>query len=93
MVFHTSRGFAEKSNRHYGSDLGYGVVDVQRSIAKAKRKQQNFVISVTMHTPPQCLPCCSQSCLTLAFSYVATCDPRRERNGPRARFLLKSALS
>ena len=46
--FHTSRGCAENLNRHCGSDLGQGVVYVQRSTAKAKRKQQNFVISGTI---------------------------------------------
>ncbi len=31
------------------------------------------------HTPPQCLPSCSQFCFTLAFSYVATYELRSKR--------------
>ena len=41
---------AEKLNKYCGLDLGQGLVHIQRLIAKAKRKQQNFVISVTMAT-------------------------------------------
>ena len=36
------RGCTEKLDRHCGSDLGQGVVHVQRSIVKPKKKQ-NFV--------------------------------------------------